>query len=316
MSLTSWVLFAASGPVAKAVMATGWSPAAVTAVRIALAAVVLVPGVALVRPWALRFRRSDGWLVLGYGVLGVAGVQLCFFVAVDRVPVGVAMVLVNLAPALVALWVRVVRRERLPALVWVGTALGVAGLALVAQIWQGGRLDALGIAAGVGAAVCSAGYFLLGERGAGRHDSVGLTAVGLAIGAVVVGAVSPPWTVSPAAVTSTATLGSLHVPVWLALLVLAVAGTVLPYLAGLRALRDLPSALASVLALVEPLVAAGLAWLWLGETLGATQLIGAVVLLAGAVLVQVAGSRTPGDVRDPATVTSWPGEADPARRVA
>lgn len=310
------MLFAGSGPVAKAVMTTGWSPAAVTAVRIALAAVVLVPGVALVRPWALRFRGSDVWLVLGYSVLGVAGVQLCFFVAVDRVPVGVAMALVNLAPALVALWVRVVRREPLPALVWVGTTLGVAGLALVAQVWHGGRLDALGIAAGIAAAVCSAGYFLLGERGAGRHDSVGLTAVGLAIGAVVVGAVSPPWTVSPASITQTATLGELHVPVWLALLVLAVAGTVLPYLAGLRALRDLPPAPASVLALVEPLVAAGLAWLWLGETLGASQLVGAVVLLAGAVLVQVAGSRIPAGVRDPVVATSQPADGGPARRAA
>ncbi|WP_326567518.1 EamA family transporter [Amycolatopsis rhabdoformis] len=292
LSLTSWVLFASSGPVAKAVMATGWTPAAVTSVRIAVAAVVLLPGVALVRPRALRFRREDGWLLLGYGVLGVAGVQLCFFVAVARVPVGVAMVLVNLAPALVALWVRLVRRERLPALVWVGTGLGVAGLVLVAQVWHGRGLDALGIAAGVGAAVCSAGYFLLGEHSAGRHDPVGVTAVGLTIGAVVVGVVSPPWTVGPmdAAVTP-------GVPVWLALLGLALAGTVLPYLAGLRALRDLPVTLASVLALVEPVVAAGLAWLWLGETLGLVQVVGAVVLLSGAVVVQVAGSRSREDMR-------------------
>jgi drug/metabolite transporter (DMT)-like permease len=80
-------------------------------------------------------------------------------------------------------------------------------------------------------------------------------------------------------------LGGLRVPAWSALLALAVVGTVLPYLAGLRALRDLPSALASVLALVEPLVAALLAWLLLGQELGLTQLAGAVLLLAGAVLV-------------------------------
>jgi drug/metabolite transporter (DMT)-like permease len=256
LSLSSWVLFASSGPLAKAVMAAGGSPAAVTSVRIALAAVLLVPVVAVLRPQALRFRRVDLWLLLSYGLLGVAGVQLFFFLAVARVPVGVAMVLVNLAPALVALWVRVVRRTRLPGLVWLGIGLAVAGLALVAQVWQGARLDLLGVAAGLAAAICSAGYFLLGEHGASRHDSFGLTAAGLAIGAVVVVAVSPPWTLPSGLLTAPAVLGGLRAPVWLALLVLAVVGTVLPYLAGLRALRDLPPALASVLALVEPLVAA------------------------------------------------------------
>ncbi|TDD50173.1 EamA family transporter [Saccharopolyspora elongata] len=292
LSLTSWVLFASSGPLAKAVMAAGWSPAAVTSVRIALAAVLLVPVVAVLRPQALRFHRADLWLLLGYGLLGVAGVQLFFFLAVARIPVGVAMVLVNLAPALVALWVRVVRRTRLPGLMWLGIGLAVAGLVLVAGIWQGPELDLLGVAAGLAAAICSAGYFLLGEHGASRYDSFGLTAAGLAIGAVVVAVVALPWTLPTGLLTTPAELGGLRVPVWLALLVLAAVGTALPYLAGLRALRNLPSALASVLALVEPLVAAGLAWLLLGQALRPTQLAGAVVLLAGAVLAQLAAPNS------------------------
>lgn len=291
LSLLSWMLFASSGPLAKAVMAAGWSAPAVTAVRIGLAALLLGPVVAVLRPRALRFGRADLWLLLGYGLLGVAGVQLFFFLAVDRVPVGVAMVLVNLSPVLVALWVRVVRRTRLRALVWLGIGLALAGMALVAQVWQGARLDLPGVAAGLAAAICSAGYFLLGEHGAGGHDPAGLAAVGLAIGAIVVVAVSPPWTLSSALFTVPVTLGGLDVPVWLALLVLTVVFTVLPYLAGLRSLRVLPSAMASVLALVEPLVAAVLAWTLLGQALTPAQLAGAAILLTGAVLVQLAGPR-------------------------
>jgi EamA-like transporter family protein len=99
-----------------------------------------------------------------------------------------------------------------------------------------------------------------------------------------------PSKIVPAVLLATrAVLGGLRAPVWLALLVLAVVGAVLPYLAGLGALRNLRSALASVLALVEPLVAAVLAWLLLGQALGLTQLAGAVILLTGAVLVQLAG---------------------------
>ncbi|MFJ9366213.1 EamA family transporter [Nocardia sp. NPDC101769] len=286
-ALTSWVLFASSGPLAKAVMVTGWSPAAVTSVRITLAAVLLVPVVAVLRPRTLRFRRADLWLPLGYGVLGVAGVQLLFFVAVARVPVAVAMVLVNLAPVLVALWVQTARHTRLRAPVWLGIGLALTGSALVAQLWQSSHLDMLGIAAGLGSAICSAGYFLLGEHGAGRHDPAGLTALGLAIGAVVVATFTPPWTLPAHLLTAPAALGRLQAPVWLVLLALSVAGTALPYLAGLRALRDLPPAPASVLAVVEPLVAAVLAWLLLGQSLGPAQIAGAAIMLIGAIFVQL-----------------------------
>ncbi|MGW5755857.1 EamA family transporter [Nocardia rhamnosiphila] len=292
LSSLSWVLFASSGPLAAAVMTTGWSPAAVTSVRLASAAALLVPVVAVLRPGALRFGRADLWLLLGYGLLGVGGVQLLFFVAVARIPVGVAMVLVSVAPALVALWVRVVRGTRLPRLVWVGIALASAGSVLVAQVWQDTALDLLGVAAGLGAALCSAGYFLLGEHGARRHDPAGLTAVGLVIGAVLVAVIAPPWTLPSDSLTAVAVLGGLRVPVWSVLLALAVAGTVLPYLTGLWALRDLPVALAGVLALLEPVVAAALAWLLLGQALGPAQLAGAAIVLTGAILVQLAGPET------------------------
>ncbi len=292
LSSLSWVLFASSGSLAAAVMAAGWSPAAVTSVRLAAAAALLAPVVAVSRPWALRFGRADLWLLFGYGVLGVGGVQLLFFAAVARIPVGVAMILVNVAPSLVALWVRVVRGIRLPRLVWMGIALASAGSVLVAQVWRDSGLDLLGVAAGLGAALCSAGYFLLGEHGARRHDPAGLTATGLAIGAVLVAVIAPPWTLPSDPLTGVAVLGGLRVPVWTVLLALAIVGTVLPYLAGLRALRDLPVALAGVLALLEPVVAAALAWLLLGQALGPAQLAGAAIVLSGAVLVQLAGPGT------------------------
>ncbi|MEU6563398.1 EamA family transporter [Nocardia nova] len=288
LSMGSWVLFASSGSLAKAVMTAGWSPAAVTSVRITSAAVLLLPVVAVLRPRALRFHRGDLGLVLGYGLLGVAGVQLLFFLAVARTPIGVAMVLVNLAPALVALWTRVVRRVRLPWPVWLGTGLALVGLALVAQIGPGARIDPLGVAAGLGAAICSAGYFLLGEHGAARHDPAGLTAAGLAVGAIAVSIPAAPWTLPWELLGTPAELGGANVPVWTVLLILAVFGTVVPYLAGLAALRDLSSTAASVLAVVEPLIAALLAWALLGQRLTPAQLAGALVLLSGALIVQLA----------------------------
>ncbi|MEC3914698.1 EamA family transporter [Nocardia sp. CDC160] len=286
-SLISWTLFATSGPLAKAVMAAGWSPAEVTVARIGMAAGVLLPVVAVVRPQALKFRRGDLWTLGGYAALGVAGVQLLFFVAVQRVPIGLVMVLVNLAPVLVALWAQFVRRTRLPGQAWWGIGFAMAGLALVAQVWQGARLDVVGVAAALGAAICSAGYFLIGEYGATRHDPFGMTAAGLTIGATLLAVLTPPWSLPMNLLTTPVTLGNLRPPIWSALLVLAIAATVVPYLTGLYALRQLPASASATLALVEPLVAALLAWAFLGQALAPLQIVGAVIILIGATLVQL-----------------------------
>lgn len=291
LSLASWALFASSGPVATAVMDAGWSPAGVTTIRITFAGLVVSPVVALTRPRALRFALHDSWLLLGYGVLGVAGVQLCFFLAVSRIPVGVAMVLTNLAPVLVAAWTRFVRRVRLPIQVWTGIIVALVGLALVAEVWADTSSDLVGFLAGLATAACSAGYFLLGQHGASKHDPLGLTAVGLNIGAVLVWIAAPPWTLPFDRLDAYTTLGTAfsraNISVWVLLLTLALISTALPYVLGVQALRRLPVTLASVLAVVEPLVAVVFAWLLLGQSLQWPQLVGGAALVGGAILVQL-----------------------------
>ncbi|MQA07202.1 MAG: EamA family transporter [Pseudonocardiaceae bacterium] len=284
--LASSFCFGSSGPIAKPAMQAGMTAEQVTTARIGLAALVLLLGVGLASPRALRVAREQWRLVLGYGLLGVAGVQLCYFLAVARLPVGIALLLEYLSPVLVALWVRLVRRTVLPGLMWLGTGMAIAGLAMVAQVWQGLRLDAFGLLAGIGAAVCSAGYFLLGERGAHTTSPLGLVTWGMVIGALAVAATGPPWTVRAEVLGSTADFGPWQPPVWMLLISVALLSTVLAYLSGIVALRHLPPNVASVLALTEPLVAGVAAWVLLGEALTAGQLVGAGVLLTGALIVQ------------------------------
>ncbi|MER6897488.1 DMT family transporter, partial [Amycolatopsis sp. NPDC000740] len=162
--LLAAVFFSTSGTLAKPVMEAGMTPEQVAVLRIGTAGVLLLIGTALFAPHTLRVRRGEWPMLLGYGALGVAGTQLLYFIAAERIPVGIAILLEFLSPVLIALWVRVVRRKRLPRMLWFGMAVALLGLALVAQVWQGMRLDAIGLLAGTGAALCSAGYFLLGER--------------------------------------------------------------------------------------------------------------------------------------------------------
>ncbi|HEX2130769.1 MAG TPA: EamA family transporter [Actinophytocola sp.] len=284
--------FGSSGVLAKPAMDAGLSPQQVASVRIGLAALVLLVVVGMTRPALLRVRRADLRLLAAYGLVGVAGVQLLYFAAVARIPIGVALLLEFTSPILVALWVRFVRRTVLPAQMWAGTILALVGLAMVAQVWQGLRLDAVGLLAGIGAALCSAGYFLLGEHGMTTLTPIGMVTWGMVVGAVAIAVIAPPWSLPGDTLAADVDFGSWRVPVWTLLVACAVMSTALAYLFSISALRDLPANVASVLALCEVVIATAMAWLVLGQTLAVVQLAGAAVLLAGASLVQLA-SRDP-----------------------
>jgi drug/metabolite transporter (DMT)-like permease len=288
LAVLSSVAFGCSGVLAKPVMAAGAGPLQVTSTRMAVAALILLAVVLAIRPRALRFGRGEIGLLGGYGLLGVVATPLLFFVAASRIPVSIAMLLEFTAPLLVALWIRFVRGTRLPTAVWWGIVIALVGLAMVGQVWHGLQLDTVGVLAALASAVGTAGYYLLGEHGAANHDPLGVLTVGMLAGAVLLAVVSPPWTLHW---SGEARIAGGEAPVWVLLVGLAVVATAVPYLAGIVSLRTVPSSAASVIGLLEPVVATVLAWWLLSEALAVVQMVGAVVLLGGAVVVQLASHR-------------------------
>lgn len=283
-------------------MNAGLSPQQVATLRIGLAAVILLVVVALTRPELLRLRRSDWRLVLAYGLIGVAAVQVVYFAAVARIPIGIAMLLEFTAPILVALWVRFVRGTILPRQAWVGTVLALLGLAMVAQVWDGLRFDALGLLMGIGAAFGCAAYFLLGERGVGSIEPLGLVTWGLVVGGVAISIVAPPWTIPAEVLDDPVAFGAWNPPVWTLVVGVVVLSTAVAYLLSISAMRYLPSNVVSVLSLVEPMAATAVAWAFLGQSLSAVQVFGAAVLLGGAALVQVS-AQEPAPASEPLLTT-------------
>ncbi|MFD8498659.1 DMT family transporter [Amycolatopsis sp. NPDC059657] len=283
----SALFFSTSGTLGKPTMVAGLTPQQVAAVRLGLSALVLFAAVGLVKPSILKVGKGEWRLLIAYGLVAVGGIQLVYFIATSRIPVGIAILLEFVSPVLIALWTRFVRKIHLAKAVWGGIALAMVGLVLVAQVWQGLKLDALGLLAGFGAALCSAGYFLIGERGLASRHPLGMVTWGMGIGALAVCVVAPPWTIPARILSVPAVIGPWHPPVWVALIALALVGTVLAYLAGISALQYLPAAIASVLGLVEVILANVLAWILLGEALTVVQAVGAVVLLGGATIVQL-----------------------------
>ena len=152
-AVLSAATFATSGTFGKALLATGWTPGSVVTARVGLAGLVLLgPALYAVRGLPGVVRRSV-WLILGFGVVAVAGCQVAYFNAVQRMPIGVALLLEYLGVVLVVLWVwRRSRRSPAPAAL-VGVALSLAGLVLVLDLTGSVQLDPVGVFWGLLAAV-------------------------------------------------------------------------------------------------------------------------------------------------------------------
>jgi len=296
MVLGAATLFAINGTVAKVILASGISALRLTEVRLTGAALGLLAILALTRPSTLRLRRAELLFLVAFGVGGVALVQWLYFFAIHRLPIGIALLIQYLAPLIVALWARYVMHRPVRRRIWLALGLALIGLVLVAEIWQRGTLNALGVAAALGAAAAFALYILLAERGVIRRDPVSLSCYGFVFGALFA-AVVQPWWDFPAHIVGehVSLLGHLSshtAPVWLLMTWMVVMGTIVPFGLFVGALAHIPAPRASVIAMFEPVVAIVVAWAWLGEDLAAAQLVGAGVILAGIVLAQTAREPT------------------------
>jgi len=98
------LLFAVNGTVSKSILLTGISAARLTELRVTLAFLIMLIIVAITRRSALRIRRDEIALLLAFGILGVAMTQWLFFFAIERLAVGVALIIEFTAPIMVALW--------------------------------------------------------------------------------------------------------------------------------------------------------------------------------------------------------------------
>jgi drug/metabolite transporter (DMT)-like permease len=288
LALVSAVAFGGSGVAAKPLIEAGLDPLHVVWLRVAGAALVMLP--VAVRHRDLPRRRPG--LLAGFGLLAVAGVQACYFAAISRIPVGVALLVEYLAPALVLGWVRFVQRRPVSRAAAVGVVLAAGGLACVVEVWSGLSFDALGLLLALGAACCQVGYFVLSDQGSDAGDQapdpLGVIAYGLLGGALVLTVVTHPWDMDWSVLGGSADLNGTSVPAAVLLGWVVLIATVLAYGTGVLAVRRLSPPVAGVVACLEAVIATVLAWVLLGEHLSAPQIVGGVVVLVGAFVAQSA----------------------------
>ena len=291
LAIGAAVLFAVNGNVSKVALLNGISSLELVSVRSAGTALILLGMTTLRNPAALRVGRHElGFLAL-YGLTGIAMVQWLYFVALQRMPVGIALLFEYTAPLMVALWVRFVQKQPVKSRLWLGLACALGGLALVAQFWKGMTLDPIGLISAVGAGAALASYYLMGEHGQRERDPISLIGFSFGFSAILWGIVSPWWEFPFARLTHTVDLpGALpgSAPLWLMVLWIIVLGSVAPFLFVLFAVARLGPARVGLIGMLEPVGAGIIAWVLLGESLNAIQIVGALTVLVGIVLAETA----------------------------
>lgn len=288
-------LFALNGSFSKAILEAGISPVRLTEIRNAGAVILLLAVVLATRPAGLRVQRSEIPFLVAYGLIAFGMTQMLYFLTISRLPVGIGTLLIFLAPVIVALWLRFGRRTTSGSGIWWALALVVAGLGLVSQVWSGAKLDTLGIIAGLATAVSLSIYLLLGEVGVRRRDVVSLTFWGFAIATVMWSVVAPWWSYPWEVLGSSADFldGRVTgVPVWSLVVWMITLGTVVPFLLVVGSLQRIGAQRAGILGTTEPVWAALLAFIILGETITGIQAVGGLIVLAGIVVAEVSVRRT------------------------
>jgi inner membrane transporter RhtA len=227
-------------------------PIGMVTMRLVFSAVLML---VIFRP-SVRGRMRGDWLtVVAFGLV-LAGMNALFYLALDRLDLGVTLTLEILGPLVLS----VVLSRRLSS--WLWAALALAGVALLG-LADGADLDPLGVVLALGAGAAWAGYILLSARTGQRFGRLDGLAFAMAIGGIVIlpfGAL----TAGPAL---------LHPEVLLLGLAVAVLSSAVPYGLELLALRRLAASTFSILLSLAPALAAVAGWLILGQALSPTDVV-------------------------------------------
>src|SRR3954464_5023681 len=165
-------MWALNGTMARELLDDGVDAARLAQLRSAGSWLILAIWLAATRRDLLRVDRGELPALAVLGVIGLAGVHATYFLAIDRLQIGVAVTIQYLAPLLLLLWLRLAHGRRLAPRPWGAVVLSVVGCFLVVRAYDAGALDAVGVAAAFGAALTFAIYMVGSERAGQRHEPV------------------------------------------------------------------------------------------------------------------------------------------------
>lgn len=278
MAFTAASCFGVGGIIAKAAFKAGTAPSLLAEWRILFGFIVYAAIFAAIRPAAFRVRRGDLPLFALFGIVGLAGVQWSYYESIQRLPIGVAVVIQYTAPVLLLIWARL-RGRRVGSRLWLAAALALVGCFFAAGAYDAAlfQLNGEGVALSLLSALIFALYFSLAERILKRYGTPTLLIYGFGFALLAWAVFRPlwtlPWTTTPS-------------EIYLLLLGVIIVATVIPFALTLAAVKLIPAARVGLTATIEPVVAAIAAFFVLGEQLAIPQIAGGVVVVVAILVAQ------------------------------
>jgi drug/metabolite transporter (DMT)-like permease len=294
--LSGAACFAFNGVISKIVLLDGLSAWRLTQIRCGGAFLALVTYFLIFKRSELVAKKDELKWLIAFGLIGVFIVQALYFMAIERIYLGTALLIEFTAPIWILLFIRYVLKRRVDKLLWIAVALSFSGLMIITQVWQGLILDGLGLAAAIGSSIALAGYFLIAEKIGKTRSSATMTTWGLGVATVIMAFLMPIWNFPfeylSKEMNLLGTYSQYSLPGWVLIAWIVLMGTVAPYLLVIGGLRILSASTASVMGIMEPVLGSVFAWWWLNEALNNVQLSGAIVVVIGIYLADRAKNRS------------------------
>jgi drug/metabolite transporter (DMT)-like permease len=286
VAATCWAL---NGTVSKVVLLEVGDPLRVSQFRGTGTAIILTIFVALTNRKAFRIKPKEALLLAGYGIVGVAMCQWFYFESISRMPITISLLIEFMAPIFVVLYARFVMHVSVKNTVWLGLALAVVGLALVAQVWDGFTLDKIGVLFALASMTTLVFMYLLGDKASQGRDPMSLLMWAFIFASIFFAILRPwgsfPWDSLNAQVTPFEG-GTGVYPIWPFFAFMVLIGTLTPYILVINSIRHIGGPGASIMGMTEPPIAAIAAWVVLGEKFVPVQMLGGAIMLVGIVVAQ------------------------------
>ncbi len=248
--------------------------------RTLITALILFAWLGLKSRRLLKIRRADLFPLILLGAVGLALNQGFYYLSLTMVSVGYSLLLQYLAPVHLMVFGVLSKTERMTGgkLMAAFTALCGCFLMVLGQTGGIARVSLAGTLCAIGSGLCFAFYTAYGKQILNRYDPRTMVTYAFLTAGVVWLSIRPPWKID---------WSGIDLSMWLFFIYLATVATILPFALYSASLRHLEASRSSLTSMLEPVVAASIAWVWLGEEMEPMQVAGGAAVIGGILLLQI-----------------------------